>query len=388
MPAGITHASAQQSSKKGEDRLCVHIDDAAKPAGFAIFDGHSGSGAAAACSENVLPRLMATDAPAASHHISDVLWAIDEEMGRCGGQEQIDKDTKIGVGGCTATLMIVESADGSNGMQGTIAWCGDSCACVVDMLNGSVAFHTSLHAANDDNEIALMQRLSSVCKRAEEGGGNDDAINAALDSTDGQRVLYAATREDEVALVRRALARRDLIAETMPRDADARRNVFCQHRCSTKAKYSEPGAPLPPQVFATRADRSRGGYYDVQMARTICDWKGPDLVLPHPQIAPLPAMAADGFLRVVIASDGLWDECTFDECLDICRRSANAQATADTLLRHAVKDKVDLKLPEGERNKENMHDDTTVLVVDLNPSGRSPPPLPAASGGGGCCVMM
>ena len=87
---------------------------------------------------------------------------------------------------------------------------------------------------------------------------------------------------------------------------------------------------------------------------------------------------------VVIASDGLWDECTFDECASLCRKSPTAAATADALLRKACKDKVDLDMPAGERTKEKMHDDTTVVVVDLNPAGREVPPL----GGGGCCAIQ
>lgn len=98
-------------------------------------------------------------------------------------------------------------------------------------------------------------------------------------------------------------------------------------------------------------------------------------------------MAPDGFQRVVLASDGLWDTCSFDACAKMCRASETAEAAAQALLAHATAGKVDLGVPLEERAKENMHDDTSIVVVDLNPSQRpwvAPPPPPSA----GCCAIL
>ena len=49
-----------------------------------------------------------------------------------------------------------------------------------------------------------------------------------------------------------------------------------------------------------------------------------------------------------------------------------------------------LRIPEKvyleERGHELMDDDTTILVIELNPSGTKM--VPAAGGGGGCCEIM
>ena len=75
-------------------------------------------------------------------------------------------------------------------------------------------------------------------------------------------------------------------------------------------------------------------------------------------------------------------------------RSSGVEQAANELLR--IPEKVYIE----ERGHEMMDDDTTILVVELNPSGRKvEPPVfsgsidprsqpEEASGGGGCCALM
>lgn len=107
--ATIAYAKAHRESKKGEDANCI-IDDGTAPAGFAVFDGHSGQRTAKACAAAVLPRIMETGAPFTAANITDVLWTVDEEIG-----SQKVKD------GATAQILLVEpGSDG--GFKLTFAW--------------------------------------------------------------------------------------------------------------------------------------------------------------------------------------------------------------------------------------------------------------------------
>ena len=134
-------------------------------------------------------------------------------------------------------------------------------------------------------------------------------------------------------------------------------------------KFS-PTPPTPPQpsppTYLTRSLCLQ--YYDLQMTRSIVDWKGPDVVLPHPQLLRF-RVEAHSHARVVIASDGLWDVCTHVQAAKICRKREAAEAVAKGLLAVAEKEYLTVRGLEG------MSDDTTVICVDLNPSLRpfSPP---------------
>ena len=65
--------------------------------------------------------------------------------------------------------------------------------------------------------------------------------------------------------------------------------------------------------------------------------------------------------RVVLASDGLWDLIDFAGAEAICRKVPEPQACAERLLRVA-------KTESGRRGYRGLKDDTTILVIDLNPN--------------------
>ncbi len=58
-----------------------------------------------------------------------------------------------------------------------------------------------------------------------------------------------------------------------------RRNIFVRRRAIEHDRNQV-------WVVATAEERKAPGYYDLQMTRSIGDWRGCDLVLPHPQVEP------------------------------------------------------------------------------------------------------
>lgn len=84
-PPTISYAKAAHSSKKGEDFASIIVPGkgapACTPAAFAVFDGHSGRETARICSEIVCQRLVAQGSPFTERQISELLWAVDEELG-------------------------------------------------------------------------------------------------------------------------------------------------------------------------------------------------------------------------------------------------------------------------------------------------------------------
>ena len=84
------------------------------------------------------------------------------------------------------------------------------------------------------------------------------------------------------------------------------------------------------------------------------------MVLPHPSVQPFEVVAGQ-WTRVLLASDGLWDVCSHELAVRVARESAGAQEAADQLLELARRE-------YEERGRKGVGDDTTILVVDLNPS--------------------
>lgn len=101
-------------------------------------------------------------------------------------------------------------------------------------------------------------------------------------------------------------------------------------------------------------------------------------VLPHPEVVPFD-VPFGRHVRVVLASDGLWDIVSAEEVAAILRAQATPQDAADALLEVAK------QVYLGERALPKMGDDTTILVVDLLPGGpaTAAPVRPKAAG----CVI-
>ena len=87
-------------------------------------------------------------------------------------------------------------------------------------------------------------------------------------------------------------------------------------------------------------------------------------------------VAADGFERVVIASDGLWDVCSPAKAASVARRASSAAAAAHKL--------AELAWTVSHQRFDRLKDGTTIVVVDLNLALERA----AATSKPGCCTML
>ena len=101
------------------------------------------------------------------------------------------------------------------------------------------------------------------------------------------------------------------------------------------------------------------------------------MVLPHPQLHSF-EVAPSEHVRVILASDGLWDVCSVDDAARVARQSATAQEAVNTLVEWAEHQYLEV------RRKKRVGDDTTILVVDVNPCGLPFEPAVRASI---CCIQ-
>mmetsp|Transcript_27434 Transcript_27434/g.69806 ORF Transcript_27434/g.69806 Transcript_27434/m.69806 type:complete len:387 (+) Transcript_27434:58-1218(+) len=374
----LRFARAQRDSRKGEDRCTTpEASEAAPhlPCAFAIFDGHSGSVTAAVCANEVCKRLLAAGPPFSESTIADVFWSVDEEVGMMGARD-----------GATATVLLVEDGGKHGGFRCTLAWCGDSSAVVSDMSDGTVLFATASHTAGPDHqgggaheqERQQLAMYSAVRQHLEEQHGIDSSANEVSvemvrKALTAVHVSDSKEREAElVALLMRALRRSRLMANKLPDKAQSRKQLYVRQR--------DPEHDVNRVwVVSTAQHRSDPGYFDLQMTRSIGDWRASDMVLPEPHVHRFD-VPFDCIFRVCLASDGLWDCCRFEDSAKEMWRARSVASASRSLIRYAEKEYLE------ERGHDLMDDDTTVLVIELSPSSKAHTPPKAAAAEAGCVL--
>ena len=432
-------AVVNEESHKGEDFWTTK--SAGQVVGYGVFDGHGGKDCARHCAsegpEGVLPQLLSgpgAKLPTAAE-VTDVFWSVDAVCGPAlaarGGH---GRDGGGAHAGSTSNVLFVEalqspkSAKASSpkdeaaaagrpaGYRCIWAWTGDSTGITVDMSNGKLGPCTVNHVPDNPVEAANLQLMEAVGrvllkgkggkdkgkkdkkkKSGAEGGGDGTSAPAAAEAAIERAEEDADDEEQEppdvpvtvaditaamkkagvkpsatcpMDLLVRAFEREQLIAATIPKGRKYRRNAMLQRRPHAKDENE-------PMVVATHEDPYSSHYRDLLMTRSICDWTKSCWVLPHPETLEF-TVAASKRVRVVLASDGLWDICTAERAAEIVYAAETPQMAAEALLAVAK------AVYQGERGLEKMGDDTTVMVVELNPSGGVGPP--AKSKGGGCTI--
>merc|ERR1719473_457374 len=90
-------------------------------------------------------------------------------------------------------------------------------------------------------------------------------------------------------------------------------------------------------------------------------------MIPEPEFKPFRVGGAD-HLRVIIASDGVWDFVTPEKAAAVVRAAASPQKAADALVAKAV--------AASKSRLNRLKDDCTCVVVEVNPQRQpfSPPP--------------
>lgn len=439
----ISYGLADAKSKKGEDAPSVKPQSSASSiAAYAIFDGHGGKPFAHTCAHlteagidhgsqyDVLDKLIAAGGGLlpSDAAVDEIFWNTDAEVGKL-----LATLEQPNMGGCTAQiLMVLPSAGG--GMQLLQAWVGDSTALTVDMRSGKVLHDTFNHNPDMGDEAVPLLHMAAVnkaCRRrqkkerkkeskkqakeamkaakkaaaaAGEGGGGDGAAGAADDAdeeegddeNDGDgdddeddkkkddypcppdalirevltEMQHPDTSDGHISSLRRAFERERTICGYLPGSGKYRRNCFIYRRPREKDENM-------PMTVHTTEDPFRGKHADMMMTRSLGDWKHVAWILPTPQVERH-YMRATQHWRVVIASDGLWDVVSHERCAELTRESATCQEAAEALVEEAK------KVYLGERALELPGDDTTVLVVELNPSNKSYTQPGSGGGGAGC----
>jgi hypothetical protein len=173
---------------------------------------------------------------------------------------------------------------------------------------------------------------------------------------------------DDVALYRRAFRRERIMHMALPRNAKYRRRCFIHRR----AKEKDENEPL---VVAIDDDPFSKHHKDLMMSRSIGDWTKCAWVLPHPQTLEFDVSAGE-HKRVVLATDGLWDIMSHQEVMAVARDTPSVDEVAEILM-----SKARIEYLEN-RRLDKMGDDTTVMVIDLNPSNL------AFEARRTCCVIL
>ena len=367
----LRYALAQRSSKRDEDAYYA-TSDGKLPAAFAVFDGHSGQRCARSCAEQLCQLLLRQGPPFTHRSIEEAFWGLDKELG---------------LDGCTdgASALVVMLEEEAGGVRGTIAWCGDVHGVVSDVANGRVLLATKDHIAGPEprhdrraphkRERARLRWLAAARDAVEKAHGIstiESECTAVMVSAALDHALVAKARpkmwDDGVGalqpteLLTRALRRGLLIAHTHPEHASARKNAMVRQRARRHDK-------LRPWVVSTGRRHTEAGYRDLLTTRSIGDWKASNLVLPTPQFASFVVPVTSTF-RVALASKGAW-KATDDRFVAKCMQvHAKVEAAAGRWM--AVAEKAQLgsiakqaKLPKDAP----MVDDTTMLIVEINPSG-------------------
>ncbi|XP_059292118.1 probable protein phosphatase 2C 12 isoform X1 [Lycium ferocissimum] len=96
------------------------------------------------------------------------------------------------------------------------------------------------------------------------------------------------------------------------------------------------------------------------LSRSIGDMDVGEFIVPVPYVKQVKLSSAGG--RLVIASDGVWDALSADTAVE-CSRGMPPDAAASQIVKEAVQ-------PKG------IRDDTTCIVVDIQPSEKPNPPQP------------
>ncbi|XP_052203276.1 probable protein phosphatase 2C 12 [Diospyros lotus] len=96
------------------------------------------------------------------------------------------------------------------------------------------------------------------------------------------------------------------------------------------------------------------------LSRSIGDMDVGEFIVPVPHVKQVKFSSAGG--RLILSSDGVWDALSAETALDCCRG-----LPPDAAASQIVKEAVQLK---------GLRDDTTCIVIDIQPSEKPTPPVP------------
>ena len=384
-----------QLHKKGEDTLYVDASDPDSSL-FAVFDGHGGPQAAVLCRDKLCPSILASVRPVSTESVEEAFWSADSALSEQGQ-----------FAGTTATVLCVDRTAGG-GFSCLLSWVGDSTAIVVDMLapcaTKSVvrSATTTDHNASNASETRRL-RVEALVRESLELLTNDPLAPPSVAQVEA---AWAAALPDESPLstdaacvLTRELARGARL-ETLEADRIAAHGAAAgptaKKHVRRRSRQPSHLSPRPHRPAGSKPALTTYHRFDDQlpaqrgaslmMTRSIGDWDAARALTPHPQslrFAVCAAGAADGEgggaaappqrWAVVLASDGLWDQVPHERAAAVVRAAVDPQGAADALVKLATVGRATPK------------DDTSVIVVDLNPA-ELPPQTPRCGGSRSCVV--
>lgn len=408
--------ASRQHSLKAEDFTAATIVDGKARAVFGVFDSHGGKEAGEICSTEMANSFLGMAPDGSRGHdafphdlICDIFWEMDHRLGR----EQIFSGTTASI------LCVAQSAEAPEGEGGptlccTLAWVGDSTAISVDMRASdampqplrTTVDHKPTHEGERQRcivewEVRRELAMLRESQREEEIGLNtvqlkvDDPLSSDWSESfillkDSGASFYAKKRapsitetrvaveaaglevsEADMLLLQRALRREKRI------EAPERKMSFVLGRETTRQNTSVitrvvAGGYHGPMVLAGGSD----GKVSTCVTRSVGDWDGARAMIPHPDLLRW-EVGPEQHERVIICSDGVWDLLSAAEAAAIGRRAPTAEAAARTI--------ADRARARSMRKFDRLKDDTTCMVVDLNPSQLAV--AREIGSGGGCCAV-
>ena len=117
---------------------------------------------------------------------------------------------------------------------------------------------------------------------------------------------------------------------------------------------------------------------DTACTRSIGDWDAARSCIPEPELRRF-AVPPGGYYRVALASDGLWDFCSFEHAAKLVRGAASAHVAA-AMLAGLAERKSDDRLGR-------LKDDTSVAVVELDLRCDEERKKAARAAAGSCCTL-
>lgn len=304
---------AKHATQKAEDFASAHDDCEWRGVRFGCYvvcDGHGGQQAAQSAKQRLLPTLLAKLDERAGD--SDPASALARELpaAMVASFEAVDAGVD-GTSGTTATMVLV--------LPGAVA----AAAAGADLVD------------SDDEDVEPRRELGDAAQLAALAG------EAAL--------VVCANVGDSLAFVDDARAGKTV--RLLSHDHRLERNSSEQQRCRNaggRVEREDPSdAKKPLRLWP-------GG---LMMSRVLGDFDAPQ-ALPAPEIRA--CLIFDGRARVVVASDGLWDELSGRAAFKAAAPKQPA-AAAQLLVTEARK--------RAARRKEGA-DDIVAVVVDVDVSSR------------------
>eukprot|EP00629_Pelagomonadales_sp_RCC1024_P008726 CAMPEP_0119273626 /NCGR_PEP_ID=MMETSP1329-20130426/10790_1 /TAXON_ID=114041 /ORGANISM="Genus nov. species nov., Strain RCC1024" /LENGTH=436 /DNA_ID=CAMNT_0007273855 /DNA_START=189 /DNA_END=1499 /DNA_ORIENTATION=+ len=396
-PLAFGHVNVVGSKRKDEDRTSRGTVEAGGVTWnyYGLFDGHGGKPAADLCAATLHDLITEkakgvqnlTGSEALAEALRRACWDLDDRL----GTDRVDAGT-------TATILFASPG------EAVMGWVGDSLALRVDMLGARKSWDTAPHNPHNLDEVARMKAEWEARREflSFESSRGDVTYAEAMDEfTAGFEKRLAAHfaklghRPMRPGLIRDAMRRETRINDRLDRDnslrrkqsfesvakfgkllatqdmdatVDMKRHEDMQRHDSNFTRRTNPeGEQCGPVVVGTNWKHPQSQAHSVAGAstcvtRSIGDWDASRAVIPEPDCHAWPIPSEGAFYeRVVLASDGLWDLIDFAGAEAICRKVPEPQACAERLLRVA-------KTESGRRGYRGLKDDTTILVIDLNPN--------------------